>query len=286
MKKGLTLSMIFEASSANYGEGIGNISVLKKMSRGDGNMYSYISRQAMRYNIVQQLGWDNTPVADNGVVQFDPKATIAGYPEIDLFGYMKTNAKTENDSGGANTRSAVCRLSNAISLEPYNSDIDYLTNMALAKRGNFKNAIAQSEIHTSFYTYTIAVDLDRVGIDNGIEVDKAERCKRVSSLLDAIQFLYRDIKGRRENLSPVFSIGGVYERKNPYFEGRIALGKGKLDVKKIASVVNSCDDTKSNTVVGYLGGSFINDIEIAELHPLEINALFDAVKKEVGSFYG
>ena len=28
-KKGLTISMIFEASSANYGEGIGNISSLK-----------------------------------------------------------------------------------------------------------------------------------------------------------------------------------------------------------------------------------------------------------------
>lgn len=53
-KKGLTISMIFEASSANYGEGIGNISSLKKMTRSDGKVYTYISRQAMRYNIVQQ----------------------------------------------------------------------------------------------------------------------------------------------------------------------------------------------------------------------------------------
>ena len=29
-KKGLTISIIFEAESANYGEGIGNISSLKK----------------------------------------------------------------------------------------------------------------------------------------------------------------------------------------------------------------------------------------------------------------
>ena len=48
MKKGLTMTMIFEAESGNYGEGIGNITALKKMSRSDGNMYTYISRQAMR----------------------------------------------------------------------------------------------------------------------------------------------------------------------------------------------------------------------------------------------
>ena len=50
--KGLTLSIIFEAESANYGESFGNISSLKKLSRGDGNSYSYISRQALRYNII------------------------------------------------------------------------------------------------------------------------------------------------------------------------------------------------------------------------------------------
>ena len=97
MKKGLTITMIFEAESANYGEGIGNITTLKKMSRSDGNMYTYISRQAMRYNIVQQMDCDNTPVSgDKGTVQFDPAATITDYPEIDMFGYMKTRAKSES----------------------------------------------------------------------------------------------------------------------------------------------------------------------------------------------
>lgn len=33
-KKGLTLSIVFKAQSLNYGEGIGNISELKKLSRG------------------------------------------------------------------------------------------------------------------------------------------------------------------------------------------------------------------------------------------------------------
>lgn len=52
-REGLTVTMVFLAESANYGEGIGNISTLKKMSRGNHEQYSYISRQAMRYNIVR-----------------------------------------------------------------------------------------------------------------------------------------------------------------------------------------------------------------------------------------
>lgn len=57
-REGLTVTMVFLAESANYGEGIGNISTLKKMSRGNHEQYSYISRQAMRYNIVRQADWD------------------------------------------------------------------------------------------------------------------------------------------------------------------------------------------------------------------------------------
>lgn len=53
---GLTVTIVFQASSANYGESLGNVAPLKKLTRGDGQQYSYISRQAIRYNIVQQLG--------------------------------------------------------------------------------------------------------------------------------------------------------------------------------------------------------------------------------------
>ena len=41
MKKGLSMTMIFKAQSLNYGEGIGNISELKKLTRGDGNVYTF-----------------------------------------------------------------------------------------------------------------------------------------------------------------------------------------------------------------------------------------------------
>lgn len=55
--------------------------------------------------------------------------------------------------------------------------------MGLAKRQNLDNGIAQSEIHRSYYAYTISVDLDRVGIDGEINVSKEEKAKRVKHFL-------------------------------------------------------------------------------------------------------
>ena len=297
--KGLTLSIIFEAESANYGEGFGNISSLKKMSRGNGYSYSYISRQALGYNIRKQLKWNNTPVSDKDkVVQHDKDASIKDYPEIDLFGYMKTGKNSIN--GTSNTRSATVRLSNAIALENYNSDLDFLTNMALAKRGNFDNAIAQSEIHKSYYAYTITIDLDRVGIDEIItkyvegkepekeiiEIEKSERAKRVNDLLKILKTLYIDIRGRRENLSPIFIIGGVYNIKNPFFENRLRVNKNCLDIKTILNTINIDKEVKNNTVSGYIGNIFNNSKEIEEeLKTKSIPEVFDYLSEEVNKYY-
>ena len=297
--KGLTLSIIFEAESANYGEGFGNISSLKKMSRGNGYSYSYISRQALGYNIRKQLKWNNTPVSDKDkVVQHDKDASIKDYPEIDLFGYMKTGKNSIN--GTSNTRVATVRLSNAIALENYNSDLDFLTNMALAKRGNFENMIAQSEIHKSYYAYTVTIDLDRVGIDeviteyvNGeepkkekIEIDKSERAKRVNDLLKILKTLYRDIRGRRENLTPIFIIGGVYNIKNPFFENRLRVSKNNLDIDIILNTIDIDKEVKNNTVVGYIGNIFNNSKQIEEeLKTKSIPEVFDYLSEEVNKYY-
>ena len=203
--KGLTLSIIFEAESANYGEGFGNISSLKKMSRGNGYSYSYISRQALGYNIRKQLKWNNTPVSDKDkVVQHDKDASIKDYPEIDLFGYMKTGKNSIN--GTSNTRVATVRLSNAIALENYNSDLDFLTNMALAKRGNFENMIAQSEIHKSYYAYTVTIDLDRVGIDEVItEYVNGEEPKKekIDSFIHLVSSMGYKLVGKFNDIKPI-----------------------------------------------------------------------------------
>ena len=285
-REGLTVTMIFLAESANYGEGVGNITTLKKLSRGNYEQYSYISRQALRYNIVSQLNWDNTPVDEkSGVVQFAPSATIKEYPEIDLFGYMKTT-KEGDQKGGAATRSAVARLSNAVALEPYQSDMEFLTNMGLAKRKNVGNAIAQSEIQRSLYSYTLSIDLDRVGKDGELEITEAEKADRVDKLLDAVHYLYRDIKGRRENLSPIFVIGGRYERKNPFFENRIRVDENRLNTAPLKEIMDEEQQIREHTFVGVMTGMFENEEEIRKnLEAATVGDAFAGLKKEVKDYY-
>ena len=227
--KGLTMTMVFEAQSANYGEGIGNVAALKKLSRGTGSQYTYISRQAIRYNIMEQFGEELTKVEkDKTVVQFAPDATIEKYPEIDFFGYLKTKKDIKK-------RSAKVRLSNAISTEEFRGDMDFLTNKGLADRLKENMNLAQAEIHHSYYVYTITIDLNKIGIDENdkISLDNKEKSRRVQKLLDTIALLYRDIKGRRENLSPLFAIGGLYNTKNPIFENLVGVKDNKITVKRI-----------------------------------------------------
>ena len=293
-KKGLTISMIFEAESANYGDGIGNLSSLKKVTRETGESYSYISRQAIRYNIVNQMGVDNTKLGLDTVIQYAPETTIKESPEIDLFGYMKTIKPTK-------TRSAVVRLSNAIALESYSGEFDFLTNKALfdryTKQENGKTKeqeksggdIAQSEIQKSYYSYTITIDLDRVGIDenDNIELNNTEKSERIVGLLDTVKFLYRDIRGRREDLKPIFIVGGVYNRKNPFFENKLKIKNNRLNIETIKDIMDLDKEVTEKTKVGLIRGFFNNDTEIKEkLVPISLAEFFDSLEKEVKDYYG
>lgn len=281
--KGLMLSMIFEAESANYGEGVGNVASLKKMSRRDGEQYTYISRQAIRYNIIEQLGEKNATILPyKNVLQFAPDATIDKYPEIDFFGYMKTHKKPTK------TRSAVVRLSNAVSLETFKGDLDYLTNKGLfdryEKAVEKDRGIAQSEIHRSYYRYTVTVDLDKIGIDGQINLDSEEKGRRVNKLLDTISLLYRDIRGRREDLKPLFAIGGVYDVKNPIFQNVLEVKNNRLVIDAVKGVM--FDFIEKDTSCGLIQGKFDNDEEIKEeLGAISMPDLFKNLKTKVSEYY-
>lgn len=287
--KGMTLTIVFEAESLNYGEGMGNVTSLKKVTRNNGESFSYISRQALTYDIRRIMGANNTPLSlDGTVIQFAPNATIQDNPEIDLFGYMKTVKPTK-------TRSAVVRVSNAISLEGFNADLDFLTNKGLLDRYNLSSGeskeggnISQSEIHKSFYVYTVTIDLDKVGIDenDSIEIPNSEKATRVINLLNAIKFLHRDIKGRRENLSPVFIIGGVYDIKSPFFENRIKLHSKNIDINPIKATLSLDEHILENTKVASIKGIFANDNELeTELQTISINEFFNSLESEVNNYY-
>src|SRR5690625_1261682 len=291
-KKGLTFSVIFRANSLNYGEGTANISELKKFHRGNGGVYSFASRQSLRYDVVrlgnQFFDW-NLDVVDRsqGVVQFNADATIENSVEMDLFGYMKTKARS-----GATKRSAVVRLSHAISLEPYRSDLEFLNNMGLAHRINEDANLATLEQHTSYYTYTVTIDLSRVGIDNEVEISNVEKAKRVNQLLETTKLLNREIRGRQENLAPLFIIGGTYSIPNPFFLGRVILQDNNDENININLIKDTLETTvlgesiQEDTRIGYVHGTFKNEKELNDIQNTgSVDSFYSHLISKVNEFY-
>lgn len=292
-QKYLHLAVIFKASNLNYGEGVGNILTLKKVTT-EGKNYSYISRQALRYDIVRMLNelyaYRLTDVdRQAGVIQFSENATIRDFPEIDFFGYMKT---TE----GNKIRKAVVRLTDAVSLEPFYNECEFATNKGLADRipNNVGNDIFQAEIHRSYYCYTLTCNLEDIGIDPVYEIvlDNIERAKRVKCLLNVIKLLNRDIRGKRENLSPLFVIGGVYDVGNPFFYNRIKLSFTKDKILLNEKLINStlAIKTLENTVgqqsiLGYLDGEFSNIEDISIKDKFSIENFFTKLNEKIDNFY-
>lgn len=291
-KNGLSITMIFKAQSLNYGEGIGNISELKKLSRGNGSVHTFASRQAIRYDIVRlgnkMFSW-NLEVVDKsqGTIQFSDKLTIEDSEEMDLFGYMKT---TKNSN--SNVRSAAVRLSNAISLEEYKSDMEFLNNKGLADRINDYPNLANIEQHLSYYTYTITIDLSKIGVDGEIELENDIKIKRVKELLEVVKVLNREIRGREENLSPLFVIGGIYNINSPFFLGRVKLDEKfniNLDLLKDTNTLKIGNNSiEEDTRIGIVKGEFKNEKELEEQFTGKISNIqefFEDLEKQVEDYY-
>lgn len=300
--KGLTVSIIFDAMSLNYGESVGNVSELKKLSRS-GEIFSYESRQAIRYDIFRLLkesfsidsNMEEPLTTEQNVVQFKPDATIKDYVEVDLFGYMKT-ARDRMSL----TRPAVLRINPAISLEPMFLDVEFGTNLNFAKRVGTNPNPFQFEHHLSLYSYTVTFELDKVGEDHkdNISLPPEEKAKRVNMVLEILKILNRNIKGRLESLNPLFAIGGVYNVKNPFFLGRLKVKYNKdskkylIDTPIIDSVLSTTfngESVKDNTLIGIVNGYWENEEEIKNLIPekvLNVNEFFENLKLKVNQYYG
>jgi CRISPR-associated protein Cst2 len=140
--------------------------------------------------------------------------------------------------------------------------------------------------------------LDRIGVwetENGTEevVPAEEKAKRVKDLLDIIRTLSRQIRGRYENLSPIFVIGGIYKIKNPFFMGSIFAketedGKLLLDVARILDCKGIIpEEERDKTICGLLSGYFANEDEIREkLNCKSVGEVFEELKKKVEEIYG
>ena len=122
-----------------------------------------------------------------------------------------------------------------------------------------------------------------------ISIDKKERKRRVKKLLDIISLLYRDIKGRREDLKPLFVIGGVYDIKNPFFENIVDVKNNKLLVDKLCSGIYDC--IEKDTISGIVKEQFENDTEVEvklkekNIDVLDIPEFFKQLKEKIDNYY-
>lgn len=264
-------------------------------------MYTFEARQAIGYDI-RRLGHDifswKKDIIDKSkkTSQYLDSMTIKDSEEMDLFGYMKTSKKDGKDKGGAETREAVVRISNAISMEAYRGDSDYLTNKGFADRvGNHPIPITVEQ-HLSYYTYTLTIDLSKIGVDGDIELSNEEKCKRVIQLLEVIKILNRNIRGRQENLSPLFVAGGMYDVANPFFLGRVSIEGNKTRYKvnsnTIGEIVNSTflgKKLKESTYIGMVEGEFTNKEEFKNIlgeNLLTVDKFFGVLINGVKEYYG
>jgi len=326
MKGMLTLTIITQrATSLNYGENIGNVSILKKLSLGDNSQITYVSDKALKYDIrrkgKEEKGWrlldekvkeliEKSKDGKKLNVDKFAKELVQEYQEFDLFGGLLTNLKgadgkkVELSYGDSVKRTAPVKITYAYSISKFQGDMDFMNNIEAYNRyirhieQKEEQVIAQSEQHTTHYYYTIAIDLDRIGVwetENGTEevIPAEEKAKRVKDLLDIIRTLSRQIRGRYENLSPIFVIGGIYKVKNPFFMGCIGAretedGKLLLDVNRLLDCKGIIpEEERDNTLCGLLSGFFANEQEIREkLNCKSVGEVFEELKNKVGEIYG
>jgi len=326
MRGMLTLTIITQrATSLNYGENIGNVSILKKLSLGDNSQLTYVSDKALKYDIrrkgKEEKGWrlldekvkeliEKSKDGKKLNVDKFAKELVQEYQEFDLFGGLLTNLKgadgkkVELSYGDSVKRTAPVKVTYAYSISKFQGDMDFMNNIEAYNRyirhieQKDAQVITQSEQHTAHYYYTIAIDLDRIGVwetENGTEevIPAEEKAKRVKDLLDIIRTLSRQIRGRYENLSPIFVIGGIYKAKNPFFMG--CIGAEETEDRKLLLDVNRLLDCKGiipeeerdNTLCGLLSGFFANEQEIREkLYCKSVGEVFEALKNKVGEIYG
>lgn len=120
------------------------------------------------------------------------------------------------------------------------------------------------------------------------DIGKKSKTKRVCQLLDVIGTLYRDIRGRREDLKPLFIVGGVYDTLNPFFENTVILDwkndKPEINVSALVQQLSlNYEDQESHaniadsTFIGIRDGFFANSSSDMK------DSLPESMQKHVGS---
>ena len=264
--KCLTITYLTKASYASLNgsdKEADNISSIKKIQTPDGREFPYKSSQAIRRDLREQLAVLGEKLSEAEVAgKAKGAATTQCMPQEfiddDLFGFMRADKQTVK-------RTSPVRVSPLISLDPYRGELDFATNYMSVKAGGNPN-IFESEIHSGIYRGTILIELDRVGVADAstyeLNLDNAEKKRRVTVLLDAIQSLWGVGRQSRflADISPKFICAALMKVKNPIFLECVTVGeRGTVNMSLIDSTINDFSSVIQDVVLGERKGFFPED---------------------------
>jgi len=264
--KCLTITYLTKASYASLNgsdKEADNISSIKKIQAADGKEYPYKSSQAIRRDLREQLAVLGEKLSESTEAKQDKGATSTQckpqeYIDDDLFGFMQADKETIK-------RTSPVRVSPLISLEEYRGELDFATNYMGVKAGGNPN-IFESEIHSGIYRGTILIELDRIGVADAstykLDLEAAEKKRRVGVLLDAIQNLWGVGRQSRflADISPKFICAGLMAVKNPIFLECLDVdAQGIVKIGLIESTIKDFSNVIKETVIGERKGFFPED---------------------------
>ena len=261
--RGLTLTMVVKLTGTpTMGEGLGgNINPMKVISTDAGD-YAYLSPSAilkqplMEYfvkekkwefqfgknvNITPKKGREKPPLQIVSFADVDPFADIFGY----LFTRKKTKGQKESkpdevaEPEETRKRKSPLGVSYAVGLMNFKTCLDYRSNLGLVELSGSKGEgqmIFQREIEMNYFVYTLNLDLERIGKEenkkNDNEASNNKKLERTKAVLEAIPYIsiHRN-SALVGTLRPHLVIGGVFERKFPYFIDSIVWDENKRAVR-------------------------------------------------------
>jgi len=267
--KGLTLTMVVKfTGTPSMSEGLGgNINPMKVLPTAMGD-FAYLSpsailKQPLMEYFVKEKEWEfefkkNVNITPKKKGTEKPPLQITSFadddPFADIFGYLFTRKKTKSEKGEekkgeepdikeapeeSRKRKSPLGVSYAVGLMDFKNCLDYRSNLGLVELSGSKGEgqmIFQREIDMNYFVYTINFDLQRVGKEDNKDKDNEakpeDKLKRVQAILEAIPYIaiHRN-SALVGTLRPHLVIGGIFERKFPYFIDSIVWDKNKNNVR-------------------------------------------------------
>jgi len=218
----------------------------------------YYLKEAIRRGLDDEYEYMCVP-NDKGETCGDIKKCIG----CDLFGFMTTHPR------GAFTRVSPVKVAPAMGLLPFddNAVVDFLTRRHRMAEGKMEGDIVNVEIGVNLYKGGIAIDIARVGGEEGINekertvkieyfLEEEKRKKRISKVLEALRFLSNYSKQARllTDFTPdiiLIAFQNVYSHR---LQKALTLSGGAINLERLEAVLSDVREYSPWIIGGVMPG--------------------------------